>query len=192
MGRVALIALIAALAAAAGGCGFHLQGRADYAEALEPLYLDLSDRSTPLARQLRRSLAVSRLALADRQDEAAATLEILQDSSRRVVESVSAQNRPQEYRVIYEASYRVVAGSRVLLPPQHVSRNRIYPYDERQVLAKAHEEEMLRDALARDIAGVIVRRMATVEMPPATSGGGGGTGGVAPAAPSAPPSGGPR
>jgi outer membrane lipopolysaccharide assembly protein LptE/RlpB len=59
----------------------------------------------------------------------------------------------------------VTAGSEVLLAPQTVTRTRIYTYDELQVLAKDHEEAMLREALAREIAGVISRRLAEIEIP---------------------------
>jgi len=59
----------------------------------------------------------------------------------------------------------VTAGEEVLLAPQNVTRTRIYTYDETQVLAKADEESLLRQALAREIAGVIARRLATLEPP---------------------------
>ena len=123
------------------------------------------DRSTDLAKQLRRSLRVSKLELVATEADATAVLQIIKDDSGRKVESVSARNRPQEYRVFYTAVYRVMAGGEVLLAPQTVTRTRIYTYDELQVLAKDHEESMLREALAREIAGVISRRLSEIEIP---------------------------
>lgn len=146
-----------------GGCGFHMQGRVDYAMELESLYLDVPDRSSDLARELRRSLKISHLALAQSEGEATAVLEIIQDDSGREVESVSARNRPQEYKVFYTAVYRVTVGDEVLLKPQRVTRTRTYSYNEFEVLAKDLEESMLREALAREIAGVIARRLSTIE-----------------------------
>lgn len=148
-----------------GACGFHLQGRTEYAETLAPIYLQISDRSTDLARELSRALEVSRIPVTFTAGDAAATLEILNDQSGREIESVSSRNRPQEYRVFYIADFRVTAGGEVLLGRQRVTRTRIYTYDEFEVLAKAHEEELLRKALAREIAGVISRRLASVEGP---------------------------
>jgi outer membrane lipopolysaccharide assembly protein LptE/RlpB len=58
-----------------------------------------------------------------------------------------------------------LSGGKVLLDNQRVIRTRIYTYDELEVLAKAHEEDMLRQALAREIAGVITRRLANIEVP---------------------------
>lgn len=159
----ALIAIVTVLSL--GACGFHLQGRTEYAETLAPIYLQIPDRSTDLVRELSRALEVSRIPVTFAAGDAAATLEILNDLSGREVESVSSRNRPQEYRVFYIADYRVTAGGQVLLGRQRVTRTRIFTYDELEVLAKAHEEQLLRQALAREIAGVISRRLATVEGP---------------------------
>jgi LPS-assembly lipoprotein len=146
-------------------CGFHLQGRAEYSPELEAVYLQAPDDTTPLARELRRSLEVARVNVADNTEAATAVLQILSDQTGRDVESVDAQNRPREYRVYYRATYRVVSDGKVLLDNQRVIRTRVYSYDELEVLAKAHEEELLRTALAREIARVITRRLAKIDVP---------------------------
>jgi LPS-assembly lipoprotein len=161
--------LLLAATAMVAGCGFHLQGRPAYISELESVYLQVPDRSTDLARELKRSLQVADVRLVSRPEEATAILEIVRDSSGREVESVSAANRPQEYRVFYTATYRVKAGGAVLLTPQNVTRTRIYTWNEIEVLAKDHEETLLRGALAREIAGVIARRLATIEIPASSS-----------------------
>ena len=159
----ALLPVVALLSA--GGCGFQMQGRTDYIDELESVYLQMPNRSSDLARELRRSLKVADVKLAPTAGEATAVLEITRDNSGREVESVSAENRPREYRVFYTAVYRVMSGEEVLLRPQRVTRTRIYTYDELEVLAKDHEETLLRSALAKEIAGVIARRLATIEVP---------------------------
>ena len=62
---------------------------------------------------------------------------------------------------------RVLHSNRLILGPetellgeQRVTRSRIFTYDELDILGKAQEEDMLREALAREIAGVITRRLA--------------------------------
>jgi len=162
--RIAMSLLIVSMLL--GGCGFQLQGRTDPSPQVAPVYLQLPSRNTDLARELVRALKVSKVPIAASRDEASSVLDIVRDRSGREVESISAQNRPQEYRVFYSASYRVMAGDDVLLVPQNVTRTRIYTYDETEVLAKADEESLLRQALAREIAGVIARRLATLEPPP--------------------------
>lgn len=146
-------------------CGFHLQGQADYSAELEAIFLQIPDDATPLARELNRSLKVSNLTLVDDAAAATAVLEVVSDDTGRTVESVTPQNRPREYRIFYRATYRVMSGGKILLDNQRVIRTRVYTYDELQVLAKAHEEDMLRQALAREIAGVITRRLASIEVP---------------------------
>lgn len=159
------ILLPAALSICLSACGFHLQGRSDDSPALEPVYLQVPDDATPLARELNRSLQVAAVALVTDAESARAILEIVSDDTGRTVESVTAQNRPREYRIFYRATYRVISGGKVILENQRVIRTRVYTYDETKVLAKAHEEDILRTALAKEIAGVITRRLANVEAP---------------------------
>ena len=157
--RTALVVLTLALA----GCGYQLQGRVAPAPDMVPVFVEIPDRNTDLARELERALKVSKVPTTAALSDARAVLQIVQDRSGRKVESISARNRPQEYRVFYSATYRVVVGDEVILAPQNVTRTRIYTYDELEVLAKADEEPLLRQALAREIAGVIARRMASLE-----------------------------
>jgi LPS-assembly lipoprotein len=162
---LARLMLLSAIFVVVQGCGFHLQGRADYSPDLSTLYLQVPDNATPLAKALRKSLSVAHVSLVEDPEAASAILDIVSDDTGRSVESVTPQNRPREYRVYYRTSYRVLAGGKVVLDNQRVARSRIYTYDETQVLAKAHEEDILRNALAREIAGVITRRLANIEVP---------------------------
>ncbi len=157
--RTALIFLTLALA----GCGYQLQGRVAPSPDMVPVFVEIPDRNTDLARELERALKVSKVPTTAASSDARAVLQIVQDRSGRRVESISARNRPQEYRVFYSATYRVVVDDEIILAPQNVTRTRIYTYDENEVLAKADEESLLRQALAREIAGVIARRMASLE-----------------------------
>jgi len=157
--------LLSAILVLVQACGFHMQGKADYSPDLSTVYLQVPDTTTPLAKALRKSLSVSQLSLVENPESASAILQIVSDDTGRSVESVTPQNRPREYRVYYRTSYRVLSGGKVVLDNQRVARTRIYTYNETEVLAKAHEEDILRNALAREIAGVITRRLANIEVP---------------------------
>ncbi|MEJ2514184.1 MAG: hypothetical protein P8080_05865 [Gammaproteobacteria bacterium] len=159
-GSVLLLCLLAAMTA---GCGFQLQGRADYAPQLEKVYLQVPDPNSDLARQLRRSVEAARVTLVPEPGQATAVIVVDSENYGTRVKSVSAQNRPTELEVFYTAEYRVRAGPEALVPGQRVTRTRIFTYDETQVLAKQQEELLLRESLAREIAGVITRRLAAVE-----------------------------
>jgi len=141
-------------------CGFQLQGAASFPPELSKVYLDVADPNSDLAFQLRRSLAAAGVSVVRNEADSTATLRIQRERYGRRVKSVSAQNRPTEYEVFYSAEFLVETRDETLLPREAVARQRVFPYDETEILGKQQEEEMLRDAIAREIAGVITRRMA--------------------------------
>ena len=49
------------------------------------------------------------------------------------------------------------------LPPQVLTLSRDYSFDETAVLAKEHEQEMIRAALARELAGLVMRRLTALQ-----------------------------
>jgi outer membrane lipopolysaccharide assembly protein LptE/RlpB len=57
----------------------------------------------------------------------------------------------------------VSAQQRELLPAEKFELSRIYSFDERKLLAKEREKEILREALARDLASVVTRRLSTLQ-----------------------------
>ncbi len=158
--RTFRLCLLIGLLFAVSGCGFQLQGVSRYPAEYSPLYLDVPEPNSDLAFQLNRVLGASQVALARDLAEAGATLHIVAENFGRRVKSVSAQNRPAEFEVFYEIEYRVSADGETLVARQPVKRARIFPYSERDILARQQEEELLRDALAREIANVIARRLA--------------------------------
>jgi LPS-assembly lipoprotein len=142
------------------GCGFHLQGATTVPSTLSPVYLDVPDPNSDLAFHLRRTLTAAGVTFARDPSATTATLRVATERYGRRVKSVSAQNRPTEFEVFYEIEYLVSRGAEVLVPRQPLARARIFPYNERDILGKQQEEELLRDALAREIAGIITRQLA--------------------------------
>jgi LPS-assembly lipoprotein len=49
-----------------------------------------------------------------------------------------------------------------LLPAQEVSITRDYSFDETKLLAKENEEAILREGMARDLVGIVMRRLASI------------------------------
>ena len=62
----------------------------------------------------------------------------------------------------YTVEYSVGAAGAEILPRQELTLTRVYAYDERAVLAKEHEEQAIRAALAGDLAALLVRRLAAL------------------------------
>jgi LPS-assembly lipoprotein len=143
-----------------GGCGFHLEGRAPLpAKVLTP-YLEAEDRQSDFVQSLERALAANGAELAPERSKASAVVTILKDNLKQRVLSVSNLNQPNEYELTYTVSFSVTAGDRELLPVQEISTTRSYSFDARLLLAKGHEADILRGAMARDLADMVMRRLA--------------------------------
>lgn len=144
------------------GCGWHLQGRAHLSEAMAVTYIETNDRYTDFNRALRDSLRASGAQLVEDKQEATAIVRIHRDESGQRVLAVSARNTPEEYQVYYVVEYSVSDRSGQLVEPQRIELTREYSYDATAVLAKQKEQAILREALARDLAGIIVRQLSVL------------------------------
>jgi LPS-assembly lipoprotein len=144
------------------GCGFHLEGSVPLPQAIRRPYIQAPDQQSDFMQSLRREMLISGARPVDLPGRATAVVHILDDAVTRRVLSVSAQNRPTEYQVTYTVRFSVTAGSRALLPPQQVSAERSYSFDESLLLAKEHEEAILRQAMGRDLADIVMRQLSRV------------------------------
>jgi len=146
-----------------GGCGFHLQGHTPLPPVVRTPFLEAPDRQSDFIQYLRHALLSNGAQLTPERDKASAVVSILRDSVARRVLSVSATNQPNQYEVTYTVGFSVSApGGKELLPPQEVSATRSYSFDETLLLAKNHEEQILRQDMARDLADMVMRRLASL------------------------------
>ncbi|HWZ61996.1 MAG TPA: LPS assembly lipoprotein LptE [Steroidobacteraceae bacterium] len=149
-----------AVAALSAGCGFHLEGRTPLPAAVKTPYLETEDRQSDFVQSLRRALLMNGAQLSPRKDKASAVVTILKDSIKQRVLSVSNLNEPNEYELTYTVSFSVTAGEQELLAPQELSTTRDYSFDPHLLLAKGHEADVLRGAMAQDLADMVMRRLA--------------------------------
>jgi LPS-assembly lipoprotein len=165
---VSAVGILARLAAAAGfallaGCGFHLQGKADpLPEDLGRVYVSTRDDLTAFAVELRRSLDRNGVQMAPSAGEADAVIRVRVDRSNRRVLAVSARNTPTEFELQYVVEYSVERGGEEVVPAQRLELTRNFSFDQSELLAKGHEEDILREAMARDLADLVLRRLATL------------------------------
>jgi LPS-assembly lipoprotein len=152
LGAAALVAL--------SGCGFHLEGRTPLPATVKTPYLEADDRQSDFVQSLERALLANGAQLAPQKDKASAVVSILKDNLKQRVLSVSNLNQPNEYELTYTVSFSVTAGDRELLPPQEISTTRSYSFDARFLLAKGQEADILRSAMAQDLADMVMRRLA--------------------------------
>jgi LPS-assembly lipoprotein len=144
------------------GCGFHLQGHTPLPPVVRTPYVEAPDRQSDFVQYLRNALLSNGAQLTPEKEKASAVVSILRDNVARRVLSVSATNQPNQYEVTYTVGFAVSAAGKELLPPQEISATRTYSFDERLLLAKNHEEEILRQDMARDLADMVMRRLASL------------------------------
>ena len=140
-------------------CGFQLQGRQQLPSSLRSLYIQTDDAQSDFVVALRGVLRASGVTLLPAPAEGAGTLRVLRDDVTERVLTVSARNIPTDYELIYRVEVAVDAGGAELLPAEEISLSRIYSFDERRLLAKERERDLLLDGLASDMASVVLRRL---------------------------------
>jgi LPS-assembly lipoprotein len=144
------------------GCGFHLQRPAQLPQQFDAAWLEAADPYTDFHRALDGALRTAGARFAATRGTATVLVEVLVDDSGQRVLSVSALNKPTEFEVYYTVRYRARFGTREVLPPQVLTLTRDYSYDPTTLLAKEQEQQLIREALARDIAELVVRRLAAL------------------------------
>ena len=155
------LAAVPALAVAAG-CGFHLRGQSPLPAVVATPFVDAPDRYTALYAALDQRLRAAGARPAANSADASAVIRLHLDDTGRELLSVTADNKPGEYEVYYAVTFSLRVGNETLLSNESLVVTRAYTYDETQVLAKAAEEEILRRALAEDLARRVMQRIQTL------------------------------
>lgn len=153
-------ALVATLGLSA--CGFHLQGHTPLPEVVREPYVQTADRQSEFAISLHRAMISSGAHPVEQKGRASVVVNILKDDVVRRTLSVSAQNQPDEYELTYNVRFSVTVGDRELLPPTDISNVRSFAFAEQLLLAKNHEEMILRQDMAHDLADMVMRRLASL------------------------------
>jgi LPS-assembly lipoprotein len=155
--RTALLLLLAML----GGCGFHLQGSNALPRSLASARLAAIDTQSDFCHGLRAALLGAGTRL-DAEVAGAAVIRILEDTVSERVLSVSGFNVPTAYELSYRVRVAVESQGHELMAPEEHTLTREYSFDERTLLAKEREREVLTQALADDLVALLMRRFASL------------------------------
>jgi LPS-assembly lipoprotein len=153
--RAAVVGLVLVVA----GCGFHLQGAGSLPPALAKTYLASSAPHSEFLLSLTEALRLHGSDVVTARDQAESVVNVVADQTGQRVLSVTARNIPREYEVYYSVTFSLQVGEEKVIDNESLVVTRSYTYDETQVLAKAAEEQVLRRALAEDLARRVVRRI---------------------------------
>jgi LPS-assembly lipoprotein len=155
MGAVPILTLLAS-------CGFHLQGRQPLPPEFAYTYIDTKDEQTDFVQDLRKALIAADVHVIRTKGSSGATISVHDDELTERILSVSARNIPTEYELTYTVRFSVISGDKTLIDDEEVSATRDISFNEAQLLAKEREQEILREALARDLVALVMRRLAAL------------------------------
>lgn len=142
------------------GCGFQLRGSLDIPEHWQPVYVSV-ENANEVATALKQNLETAEIKQTSDSSQAKLVLKVRnQKLNNRIlsVSSTSAKTQEREYTSEVEFEIHDAKGT-VLLSKQKVAARRELSMDERAVLAKSEEEQLLLRDLDQELAGNIARRL---------------------------------
>jgi LPS-assembly lipoprotein len=145
-----------------GGCGFHLQGRQPLPSEFAYTFVDTKDEQTDFVQDLRKALLASNVNVIPTRGSSGAVISVHEDEVTERILSVSARNIPTEYELTYQVQFSVTSNGKTLIDREEISATRDISFDETQLLAKEREQEILSEALARDLVALVMRRLAAL------------------------------
>ena len=154
------ISLVALLLLMTTACGWHLRGSGGNTLRFERLHISASNLHSELVRQLIRQLEASDVTIVENATDANFSLVILKENSRRRTATVSASARISERSLIEMAEFLVLneKGGQVI-PLTHVMVERVFEYNENNVLATDDEARMLKREMRGELARQIYNRL---------------------------------
>jgi LPS-assembly lipoprotein len=151
--------LLAVLPVLLAGCGFHLQGHQGLPVSLTRVHLDADEQQSDFVGSLRSALSVTGTKLEAQPGEGIARVHVLKDKVTERVLTVSSRNIPTDYELTHEVRISVDGpDGKELMAAEDFSLTRVYSFDERKLLAKEREKDLLLVAMARDMTSVVMRR----------------------------------
>ncbi len=157
--RLLLTTTLALLAS----CGFHLQGHQGLPQALQRVHVESDEPQSEFIASLRDALHAAGAKVEPAAGQGVARVRVMRDRVTERVLTVSTRNIPTDYELTHEV--RVIVDGpdgRELMPQQEFTLTRIYSFDERKLLAKEREKDLLLAALARDMASVVMHRLGSL------------------------------
>jgi LPS-assembly lipoprotein len=145
------------------GCGFRLAGSDPLPGIMAHTYLSLKDPYTDFSREFEHRLKSAGAVLQPTSELATARINVTKDLVEQRTLSVSATNIPTEYELTYTITFDVYSGDKELLAPQTVSLSKDYSFGENVLLAKEHEEDILREQMARDLVSIAMHRLTSLK-----------------------------
>lgn len=155
--------LAAAASIGLAGCGFQL--RQPPRLAFRSIALTGFAPRSPLAEELRSTLARSPVQLEDNPARAEVVFQALADLRERGVVATTSAAQVRELQLRVRLRFRThTPGGRELTPIAEIALSRDMSYSENVALAKEYEEADLFREMQSDVVGQVLRRLAAVKL----------------------------
>lgn len=155
LARLAFLAMVLHLTA----CGFALRGSESLPVSLKRAFVETVRNDEGLARELERQLSVAGADLTANRSAASAVLKIIESDAGQRVLSVATTGGPEEYEVFHRVRFELTVDGARVYGPDSLTLTRDYTFDKNDILGKRREYDTLRDALQKDVASLILRRL---------------------------------
>ena len=142
-------------------CGFQLRQSILKLEKISNVYVETNDTRSVFYRTLKEELISNKVQLAKSKSEAKSVIDIISDETGRRVLSVSARNIATEYEVFYRLIYSFENQKQMLINSRELVLTRNYTFNEKYVLGKSQEEEVLIEALASDLVRMTLNQISS-------------------------------
>ena len=141
-------------------CGFHLRGQGTLHMPFKTLYIQSANLYTPFIAELTRAVEAAGAEVVDTPEGAELTLHIVTEKMDKKILSLSGAGRVREYQLNLTISFRADAAvQQERIAPAELVLQRIFSYDDEQVLAKEREELLLQENLRSDAVQQLLRRL---------------------------------
>lgn len=160
------ICFVALLLVLSSACGWHLRGSEGHTVAFERLHISSPNLHGDLVRQLTRQFEASGVELVESATGASYSLVIMNEDAQRRTATVSASARVSERSLTEIVEFVVLdrQGAPVI-PRSKVMVERIFEYDESNVLAADDEARLLKREMQEDLARQIYNRLRLLKKP---------------------------
>ena len=157
--RIQTLLLVATLVLVTA-CGWQLRNSQIIPQSLGSLHLSSEDSHSNLVAELTRVLDLYGVKVVASAAEASYSVVIVDYRRTRRTGSTNASARAAEYQLNEEVDFLIVdADDNQLIPLSTASVERIYEFNERDVLASGNEERLILEGMREDIIRQILNRL---------------------------------
>lgn len=152
------LVLVCALLLAA--CGFQLRGMTE----LSFKSLHLQGKTLTISKELKRTLKTNGIKVIEATEGAELLVELLSETNEKRIQSLSGGGLVREYELNYTVKFRTRAATEPTWSAvQTTQSRRDLSYDDKALLGKAEEEEMLIKDMHQDAVREILRRLSAIK-----------------------------